>query len=243
MSLNPTLLDAGDMASENREIVSTAMSWAVLRFMIVAYVLLSVGNYVTLGWTYLVLDGAINRGVYLSVEQADVVDLSVVILAFAQIFVYVLSIIAYAVFFYKSQKNALEMERAPRELNAHGVYLWFAVPVASWFMPLKRVGEIWATGRGWLDRPADFPAVGWLWWACWVFGGLLSIVEQRLPSSSLDFVPSADTFEQYQLGTGFFFVTQTLFVISAIGLFFVARGIARDQAEIRMSLAATQVLE
>jgi hypothetical protein len=89
-----------------------------------------------------------------------------------QMLVFLAAGIASAVWLYRAQQRVRALGAEALSVGPVGQILWFVVPIATLFMPVRGVSEL---RRASID-PRDWEAVAGslvlkLWWACWLISG------------------------------------------------------------------------
>ena len=103
-----------------------------------------------------------------------------------------------AIWFYRASANAAAIDPNPDRISPGWTVGWFAIPIASFWMPFRAAKQIWLTS---VERNPDLTAQvpGWVlvWWMAWL---AVNITAQFTAQSYLGAETTADLIDANTLG-------------------------------------------
>lgn len=134
--------------------------------------------------------------------------------------------IAYGFFYVRSMMNAKHLEPDNATVATHGMYWWFAIPVACLWKPLEGVMQVWRVLRGQADQPDSVPFVFAIWWGCFIISGIISSVLERVhPGAGLASSHPVDA----QNYLAWSLLPYVVYALSAVCLYWITERIYKAQ--------------
>lgn len=140
--------------------------------------LLAVGaivGLVSMGSTWLQID-LLERAQQgsVTIAEAEANDTRQALIGILDIVVHVITIVFFAMFLVRANKNARALTGASLEVTPAGMVWWFCIPFANLFKPYVAVREVWEHSKG------AVPGLFGLWWAAWILSGVLGQLAFRM---------------------------------------------------------------
>lgn len=103
-----------------------------------------------------------------------------------------------AIWFYRASANAAAIDPNPDRISPGWTVGWFAIPIASFWMPFRAAKQIWLTS---VERNRDLSAQvpGWvlMWWMAWL---AVNVTAQITAQSYLGAETTGDLMDANTLG-------------------------------------------
>ena len=135
--------------------------------------------------------------------------------------------LAYAFFYHCSMRNAQILDPETAKVSPTGMWWWHVVPVASFWMPLLGVIQVWRTVRSRVGLSSNIPQAFSIWWGSYIGGifayavigsrgfGMQSLSYSALADQSLKIIP-----------------VRLVLILSSIALWWITDRIYRAQQNI-----------
>lgn len=144
---------------------------------------------ISMGSTWLEMDllERAQRG-SVTIAEAEANDSRQQMIGLLEIVLHLVTIVVFAMFLVRSNKNARAVSGAPLEVTPAWMFWWFCIPFANLFKPYVAVREVWERSKG------AAPGLLGLWWAAWVISGILGQIALRMvdPDDSIPELLSTD---------------------------------------------------
>lgn len=126
----------------------------------------------------------------ITLPEAEANDQRQQLVGIASIVIHLITIVVFAMFLVRSNKNARALSDQPLEVSPGWMVGWFFVPFANLFKPYVAVREVWERSKG------AAPSLLGLWWGAWVLSGILGQIVFRMtdPEDTIPELLSTDRF-------------------------------------------------
>lgn len=220
------------MDETERRVVAPRRAWLILRIGLVVYLAATAFLATSYLQLYDFLDALlIEARVFPDPEaRGAAIDRSTSIGVFVHLAAYAVSVVGYAMFYYRAMRNAQAFEPEHATVGPHAMYLWYAVPFASLWKPLEGVMQVWRASRRRAGLDDRVPVVVGVWWASWLFGGTVGSLLDRLHPGA-QALKVADFGQPGEILT-YIFLSACMFAVlglSAIALWWISERIYKAQ--------------
>jgi hypothetical protein len=187
-----------------------------------AYAVINILYALALGWEISVLN-RIEDGTFDWVSfEGEWIDPAIQGVSIGLITLTIISFILGAVWMYRAAANAGELDPDTSRISPSWSVIWWAVPIANLWMPLRAVKQVWNSSHG-LRLEEATPGFFGLWWACWIISYLMGNISSRMANS-----PNTDT---YITASWLDIVGTPLTVVAAYLWVRIIRSISEAQAD------------